>query len=95
MVAAYWTGGIIGGAIVGLLRPLAQWPLGTMLIGIPTAAAVYGAIGVAIFFIEQSGLQLTREGMQDMTVRDLLRVTLSIGVVAGPVGALHFRDAPE
>lgn len=92
VIAAYWTGGLIVGAIVGLLRPFARWPLGAMLIGIPCAAAIYGSIMVAIMFIEQTGVQVTREGTRDLSLHAQLWLLFSIGVVVGPVGALYFRS---
>lgn len=95
VIGAYWGGGLLGGALVGLLRPFARWPLGTMLIGIPVAAAVYGAVMIAIVLIESSGLQITREGTVDLALQDHLWVLFSIAVVVGPVGALYFRGVPD
>lgn len=95
IVAAYWVGGIIGGGIVGLLRPIARWPLGTMLIGIPAAIAIYGAVGTAMILMENSGINISRHEPGTFTLEDHLWMLFSIGVVAGPMGALYFREQWE
>lgn len=92
IVAAYWVGGILGGGVVGLLRPIARWPLGTMLIGIPAAIAIYAAVGTAMVLMEKAGINVSRHDPGTFTLEDQMWMIFSIGAVAGPMGALYFRD---
>ena len=48
VVLAYFAGGIGGGFIVGLLRPLFRWRAGSIAAGILAATLFYGAIGVVV-----------------------------------------------
>jgi hypothetical protein len=47
-IAVYLIGGMLAGAIIGLLRPLARYALGAMLVSIPAALPV--AIRMAVAF---------------------------------------------
>ena len=47
VLLAYLTGGLIGGVLVGLLRPLNRWKRGAALMGLVGASAAYSAIGIA------------------------------------------------
>ena len=84
LVLAYVAGGIVGGAIVGALRPLAVWPLGRMAMGIPVAAVVYGCVGAAMYVMGIS------DGPESW--KGVLGMALGIGVIAGPMGGLTFHQ---
>ena len=47
-VAAYAAGGLAGGALVGLLRPLARWRAGAMLVGVAAAVPLTLALTLAM-----------------------------------------------
>lgn len=48
IVVSYAAGFLTAGLLVGLLRPLARFPLGAMLLGALGALCVYGAVGVPV-----------------------------------------------
>jgi hypothetical protein len=48
IVVSYAAGFLAAGTLVGLLRPLARFPLGAMLLGALGALCVYGAVGVPV-----------------------------------------------
>ncbi|HEU5077078.1 MAG TPA: hypothetical protein VFU02_22965 [Polyangiaceae bacterium] len=48
LVASYTAGFLAAGLLVGLLRPLARFPLGAMLLGALGALCVYGAVGIPV-----------------------------------------------
>jgi len=48
LTAAYLGGGLVAGALCGLLLPIARWPLGVILLGILGATSGYTAVGVAV-----------------------------------------------
>jgi hypothetical protein len=50
---SYFVGAIAAGTLVGLLRPLATWPLGVMLIGVVGGVLVYGAVAPVVAVSEQ------------------------------------------
>jgi hypothetical protein len=83
LVLAYVAAGLLGGILVGLLRPITPYPLGRMLIGIPVAILVYGFIGIAML--------VTGIGDGPETFREGLVIGIGIGVIAGPMGALTFH----
>lgn len=47
IVAAYFGGGVVSGAIVGLLRPLSRWQLGAGMLGMIAAVPVFLAFDIA------------------------------------------------
>ena len=83
LVLAYVAAGLLGGILVGLLRPLTPYPLGRMLIGIPVAALIYGFVGIAMLVM---GI-----GDGPETLREALLMGAGIGVMVGPMGALAFH----
>lgn len=83
LVLAYVAAGLLGGILVGLLRPITPYPLGRMLIGIPVAILIYGFIGIAML--------VTGIGDGPETFREALGIGIGIGVIAGPMGALTFH----
>jgi hypothetical protein len=46
---AYLAGGALGGALIGVLQPLAQHRFGWLLLGVVGGLSMYGAGGIAIF----------------------------------------------
>ena len=46
VIAVYFAGGIAGGAIVGVLRPLAKWRIGAAVVGVVAAVPVF--LGIAL-----------------------------------------------
>jgi len=46
-VALYYGGGLIGGAVVGLLLPLHRWPLGSALVGMAGVFPLYFGVALA------------------------------------------------
>lgn len=80
IVGAYFAGGFSGGVVVGLLRRLARWPLGAMLVGIPVGTLVYGSVGIALKYIDPE--------MADMTSQEHIGLAIIIGFLAGPLGGL-------
>lgn len=83
LMLAYVAAGLLGGILVGLLRPLMPYPLGRMLIGIPVVALIYGFVGIAMVVM---GI-----GDGPETLREALLMGAGIGVIAGPMGALTFE----
>jgi hypothetical protein len=61
LAMAYCGGGILAGALTGLLLPLARWPLGVMLLGILGATGGYTAVGIAVdgWSLETLGIGLS------------------------------------
>src|SRR4051812_44073909 len=49
LMLTYVVGGITGGWIVGVLRPLTHWRFGAILVGISVGFVVYGAAGIAMY----------------------------------------------
>jgi MFS family permease len=49
LILTYFIGGLGGGFIVGLMRPLSRWRAGSVATGIVSATFVYGAIGAAMY----------------------------------------------
>jgi hypothetical protein len=45
MLLGYYVSGVLGGAVVGLLLPLARWPLGAALVGVIAGSIVYALAG--------------------------------------------------
>lgn len=83
LTGGYFAAGVLGGLVVGLLKPFARWPLGTMCIGIPVATLVYGSVGVAMLLMGDP------EGPS--TLRETALMAGGIGILVGPVGGLVFR----
>lgn len=77
VLAAYLTAGVVGGCLVGLLRPLAYWPLGAMVLGFIVGLPIYGSIAVAL-----DGWPMSA---------DQLAVTIGCAGLVGPAGALSLR----
>ncbi len=48
IIGAYYLAAVLGGTMVGLLRPLTRWRLGSFVVGSVGGTIVYGAIGVAM-----------------------------------------------
>jgi hypothetical protein len=48
VLALYLFGGIAAGGIVGLLRPIVRWRIGSALVGIICAEVIYGAGWIAL-----------------------------------------------
>lgn len=48
-VVAYFFGGVAGGAIVGLLRPLTKWRIGAMFVGVAAAVPLFLGLGLAMY----------------------------------------------
>lgn len=48
VIALYFIGGIVGGAIVGLLLPLTKWRLGASVVGMVALAPFYIGIALAL-----------------------------------------------
>jgi hypothetical protein len=88
IVAAYWAGGLVAGAVAGLGRPLGRWPLGSMLVGMPAAGAVYGAVMLAMMLVGETG-ETTAEQMRSPGF--ILATLLAICCVIGPLGGLAMR----
>jgi hypothetical protein len=85
IIAAYWAGGLAAGAVVGLTRRLARWPLASMLIGVPVAMAVYGAAAVSMMMAgEAPGQEQTPESIHSLVI--------GIGLAAGPMMGLMLRN---
>ena len=85
ILGAYWAGGLLGGAIVGALRPFGGWPLARMFIGVLTAFCIYGAVVIALKLSGDSQFN-------DTTLRDQLIMAAIAGLVAGPPSALGTSD---
>jgi len=85
VVAAYVTGGIVAGLLVGSLRPLSRWPLGTMLLGILGGIIVYGAMAPVVSYM---GI---RDGRGAMTFMEQLGIAVACGVMVGPPTAFFMR----
>lgn len=49
VVVGYFAGAVLGGAVIGALRPLARWPGGSILIGIVAGPLIMAALGPAMF----------------------------------------------
>lgn len=82
VVLTYWIGGIVGGAIVGLLRPLTRTKPGTALVGFVAAVPLTASI-----------LGLTHKPTTSWT-RELV-IILALSLILGPVFAIRIRDAPD
>jgi hypothetical protein len=48
VVLSYLAAGLLGGAVIGMLAPLARWPVGALILGIPLTGAIYGSVAVAM-----------------------------------------------
>ena len=48
VLALYLFGGVAAGGIVGLLRPIARWRIGSAIVGIICAEVIYGAGWIAL-----------------------------------------------
>jgi hypothetical protein len=72
VILIYFAGGITAGALVGLLRPLARWWPGAMLIGFLAAVLVFLGIDVA-----QTGIGKRRDWQA------IFAVSLFLGPVCG------------
>ncbi|HEX6964639.1 MAG TPA: hypothetical protein VF166_02495 [Gemmatimonadaceae bacterium] len=83
VVVSYFAGGIGGGVIAGLLRPLARWALGTMVMGILAAFPVYGAVALIMPLIDEESA--------GMSLHELLLITVACALMIGPPAALSFR----
>jgi hypothetical protein len=79
--AAYLVGGVGAGLVVGLLRPLSRWPLGTMLLGVLGGICIYGAIGPVA--------ELARPPIS--SIPEMIGIALACGLLAGPPAALGLR----
>jgi hypothetical protein len=54
----------------------------------PAAIAIYGAVGTAMMLMEKAGINASRHDPGTFTLQDHMWMLFSIGVVAGPMGAL-------
>ena len=84
-IGTYWIGGLVGGLILGILRPITAWPLGAMLVGTLIAFCVYSACAAALFL---SG----DPEFADMTLSSGVLVGVTCAVLVGPTAALGARD---
>ena len=84
LMLAYVSAGVSAGFIVGILKPLARWPLGAMLIGIPVATVVYGSVMLVLL--------LVGEPDAPQSLGEAGWMALGIGCVAGPMAGLFFRN---
>jgi hypothetical protein len=82
---AYLLGGASAGLVVGLLRPLSRWPLGTMLLGVFAGVCVYAAIAPVA--------ELIRDEPQSLPT--MMGIALACGLLAGPPAALAMRYGDE
>ena len=85
ILGAYWGSGVIGGLLVGSLRPFTGWPLARMFVGFLVAFCAYGAMGIAI---KLSG----DPEFVDTTIREQLMIALICGLMVGPPAALGTTD---
>ena len=83
--SSYFVGAIAAGTLVGVLRPLATWPLGVMLTGIVGAVLVYGAVAPVVAVSEQL------EGKLPPTISEMVEIALMCGFFAGPPAAVAFK----
>jgi hypothetical protein len=84
-LATYWIGGLVGGVILGIMRPLTAWPLGAMFVGVLIGFCLYSACAATLYL---SG----DPEFSDMTLGLGLLVGLMCAVMVGPVVALGARD---
>ena len=48
VVAIYWIVGVVGGLVLGILKPLLAWKLGAFAVGVLVGYAVYGGIALTL-----------------------------------------------
>lgn len=85
ILASYWGGGLGAGAIAGLCRPMARWPLGSMLAGMPATGMVYGTVMLAMGRAGAGGAEPLTPGL-------MLATMFVFCVGMGPMAGLVFRD---
>jgi hypothetical protein len=85
VLGAYWVGGLVGGVILGVLRPVTAWPLGAMIVGFVIAFCVYAACGAALYVGGDPDFA-------DLTLRRGTMIGVVCGLLVGPPAALGTRD---
>jgi len=75
-------GAVAAAALVGVLRPLSQWPLGTMLLGLLAGPLAFGAMIPVLFVVEGKPL---------MSLHAHIWISLFSGVLVGPAVALSMK----
>jgi hypothetical protein len=76
VITAYVVGGVVSGAVFGLLRPLARWAIG---------AAVLGAIVVTPAY---AGMRFAIHGFIPWTVQDTSEVLVLSSLIGGLSGVM-------
>ena len=66
VVVAYTAGGAIGGALIGVLQPLAGRRFGWILLGLVGGFAMYGACGIALFGWPEGTAEYTQISSENM-----------------------------
>jgi len=89
--AAYFMGGVLGGAALWVLRPLRRWVVGWVATGVLIAGAAYGSVGlVAAVAYVYGGINMMDYTSPADAWSSLLPVTLMTSLGAGIPGGLLF-----
>ena len=78
VVAVYFAGGLAGGAVVGLLRPLTRWRWGAAMVGVFAALPV-GAAG-----------RVLRYGLAPWGPKDTITLVIFAVALGGTVGWIYW-----
>jgi hypothetical protein len=76
VIAAYVAGGIISGALFGILRPLARWAIGAAMLGIIVAVPAY------------AGMRFAINGFGLWTMEDTAAVLVLSSLIGGASGVM-------
>lgn len=82
-IGAYFGGGIIGGVLLGLLRPLTRWRLGSAVVGIITCLPLSVAFALAF------------EGRPSNWSVEMVAAGIIVAVLIGGMSGYQWWEAPS
>jgi hypothetical protein len=63
VIQAYLVGGVVAGALIGLLRPLTRWGWGAALLGLIASIPIVGLIGLALHGPDPSSSEILAQAI--------------------------------